>query len=163
MKNGPVGTGYESGATGSGGVEAERKLDPNQMFWSGAVAKVPPPMGCVKYKTQPIVLSVQIPYLQDVDKRGPCISGIWLWKVQEMRGGCRDYEMMNRHFLKVCRRESHSKAQKWCSSCGWRWKSGQQSFCRSAGGRFESFMSSILRLISEWSGAPGSETDARSG
>jgi hypothetical protein len=36
------------------------KLDPNQMFWSGAVAKVPPPVGSVKYKAQPIVLSVQI-------------------------------------------------------------------------------------------------------
>jgi len=35
--------------------------DPNQMFWSGAVAKVPPPVGSVKYKAQPIVLSVQIP------------------------------------------------------------------------------------------------------
>lgn len=31
------------------------------MFWSGAVAKVPPPVGSVKYKAQPIVLSVQIP------------------------------------------------------------------------------------------------------
>jgi hypothetical protein len=31
------------------------------MFWSGAVAKVPPPVGYVKYKAQPIVLSVQIP------------------------------------------------------------------------------------------------------
>jgi hypothetical protein len=60
-KNSAVDTGYESGATGSGGVEAERKLDPNQMFWSGAVAKVPPPVGSVKYKAQPIVLSVQIP------------------------------------------------------------------------------------------------------
>ncbi|GGG78188.1 hypothetical protein [Edaphobacter dinghuensis] len=35
--------------------------NPNRMFWSGAVAKVPPPIGCVKYKTLPIVLPVQIP------------------------------------------------------------------------------------------------------
>ncbi|MEO6816760.1 MAG: hypothetical protein ABI177_08650, partial [Edaphobacter sp.] len=39
----------------------ELKLEPEPTFWSGAVAKVPPPVGCVKYKAQPIVLSVQIP------------------------------------------------------------------------------------------------------
>jgi hypothetical protein len=41
--------------------QSKKMCDPEPMFWSGAVAKVPPPVGCVKYKTQPIVLSVQIP------------------------------------------------------------------------------------------------------
>jgi hypothetical protein len=36
-------------------------VNPNRTIWSGAVAKVPPPVGSVKYKALPIVLSVQIP------------------------------------------------------------------------------------------------------
>jgi hypothetical protein len=61
-KNGPADTGYKSGANPAPAASNRAKTgNPNRMFWSGAVAKVPPPIGSVKYKAQPVVLSVQIP------------------------------------------------------------------------------------------------------
>jgi Mg2+/citrate symporter len=61
-------------------------LNPNQMFWSGAIAKVPPPVGCVKYKAQPVVLFVQIPlFTAHSQKQRPEIRDLAVEVAKEAR------------------------------------------------------------------------------
>jgi hypothetical protein len=63
-----------------------KNVNPNRTIWSGAVAKVPPPVGSVKYKAQPIVLSVQIPlFTGDSPKEGKKIRDLAVEVAAEAR------------------------------------------------------------------------------
>jgi hypothetical protein len=94
-----------------------------------AVVKVPPPIGCVKYKAQDVVLSMRIPLLMHGKcVKGPKNAGVWLWKSRFRRVFGGDYEMVNRCEFEGMR--GGGKAQGagvvqwvWIRG-GWRWKSG---------------------------------------
>jgi hypothetical protein len=53
----------EPGGEGVGGREAVKSEAKLNGSWGGAVVKVTPSVGCVKYKAQHIVLAVRIPVL----------------------------------------------------------------------------------------------------
>ena len=84
-----------------------------------AVVKVPPLIGCVKYKAQDVVLSMRIPLLM----HGKCVKG------PKMLGfGCGSLDFgaclagITRWLiganLRVCAEGERRKAQEWCSGCG---------------------------------------------
>jgi hypothetical protein len=55
-----VGAGLRRRRLQSSGVKLKR-TGPILLIWDAAVVKVPPPVGCVKYKAQHVVLAVRIP------------------------------------------------------------------------------------------------------
>ena len=105
-----------------------------------AVVKVPPLIGCVKYKAQDVVLAVEIPLFtlrsykrtdknprfccgsREIGAFGAGIGGGFL------RGFAIEKLQLSLHLMRVGFGGFRRKAQEWCNRCGLEWKAWKRRY-----------------------------------
>ena len=94
-----------------------------------AVVKVPPSVGCVKYKAQDIVLSPQIRLLQrlhgTLPQKPPILPVEFFAAPRHLRKLMASFRSPFRTSTRLGVCETGHKAQPWCRDCGAGWESGK--------------------------------------